>query len=144
MYSYTRYMGECWVHTPYSWTSFWWDSFLSGNMSTHGLELLHGHIFPPREERVVQFSRTHIMTLASSLKSSSDMHSSRIIFTATFTFFHFASKTSPNWPEPNSRPSVSSARFISHSSVGVKANEGKLKGNEGNRSSWYRMETTVS
>ncbi len=60
---------------------------------------------------------TYIMTLASSLKSSSDMHSSRIIFTATLVSLNFPSSTRPNWPLPNSWPKVSSSGSTSHWSV---------------------------
>lgn len=84
---------------------------------------------PKREDWRPRFSRTYIMTLASSLNSSSDMHSSRIIFTATFFLFHLPSNTSPNWPEPNSWPRVSSAGFISHWSVGRKGHEGRIAEN---------------
>lgn len=51
----------------------------------------------------------YIITLASSLSSSSDMHPSLIFFTATFFFFHWPSSTSPNWPLPISWPRVSSS-----------------------------------
>lgn len=55
----------------------------------------------------------YIITLASSRSSSSDMHPSLIIFTATFLFIHWPSSTSPNWPLPISWPRVSSLGFSS-------------------------------
>lgn len=59
-------------------------------------------------------SATYIITLASSCSSSSDMHPSLIIFTATFFFFHWPSSTRPNWPLPISWPKVSSLGSSSH------------------------------
>lgn len=61
---------------------------------------------------------THVITLASSIKSSSDMVPSFIILTATsMDPRHVPLRTTPNWPEPSSSNKCSSAGSISHLSV---------------------------
>lgn len=60
---------------------------------------------------------TYIITFASSLNSSSDMHSSLIIFTATLLFLHFPAITKPNCPFPNVSSRISSSGSICHLSV---------------------------
>lgn len=58
---------------------------------------------------------THVMTLASSMKSSSDIVPPFIIFTAvSIEPRHFPRRTTPNWPEPSSSISISSDGWISH------------------------------
>lgn len=61
---------------------------------------------------------THVITLASSMKSSSDIVPSFIIFTATsMEPRHFPLRTTPNCPEPSSSSKSSSAGSISHLSA---------------------------
>lgn len=61
---------------------------------------------------------THVITLASSIKSSSDMVPSFIILTATsIDPRQMPLRTTPNWPEPSSSNKCSSAGSISHLSV---------------------------
>ena len=56
-----------------------------------------------------------VITLASSMKSSSDMVPSFIIFTATSVVpLYLPLRTTPNWPEPSSSNRVNSVGSISH------------------------------
>lgn len=58
---------------------------------------------------------THVMTLASSMKSSSDMVPPFIILTAvSIEPRHLPRRTTPNWPDPNSSSSINSDGWISH------------------------------
>lgn len=59
--------------------------------------------------------KTHVMTLASSMKSSSDIVPLFIILTAvSIDPRHFPWRTTPNWPDPNSSSSINSDGWISH------------------------------
>lgn len=61
---------------------------------------------------------TYIITLASSMKSSSDIAPSLIVLMATLMVaFHLPSWTTPNCPWPSSLMNISSDGFNSHSSV---------------------------
>lgn len=64
-------------------------------------------------------SGAHIMTLASSMKSSSYMDPSLMVLMATFCCsLHLPSLTTPNCPEPTSFMGVSSLGLMSHFSAG--------------------------
>lgn len=61
---------------------------------------------------------TYIITLASSMKSSSDIAPSLMVLMATLMVaFHLPSWTTPNCPRPSSFMNVSSDGFNSHSSI---------------------------
>lgn len=133
-------MGLCCVHTPYSWTSLGCVSFLKRLRSLcyyflHPVVVLqhtklqkyhlsqHLFIISTQHQRARTGNQgakhtTHIMTLASSMKSSSYMAPSRIALMATlYCALHFPRRTTPNRPLPSSLMNVSSEGLISHFSI---------------------------
>lgn len=116
MNSATISRGCCCRHTPYSCTSFGWHSLLGDRTNTH--------VFSPAGSWRSFLSTwplppPYIMTLASSMKSSSNMAPSLMALIATFcSALHLPSLTWPNWPLPSSFMKVSSLGFISHFSIG--------------------------
>jgi hypothetical protein len=81
---------------------------------------------PPLTHRQLANSNIiYVMTFASSMKSSSDIVPSFIIFTATsIEPLHLPLLTTPNWPLPSSSSSISSVWSISHLSERVLLNSG--------------------